>query len=223
MHHGTPQKKGDRPTRAHYALWNVAWSPRVPDIWEKRSKTADPDRRPWPTISKHFQTLGNATINRYFEVGTIIRINRLKPVNCSTKFITVALINSLSGKSLPVKVRLKKNLEAEKLDGNQKLIKFPVDYRRVFFWLRFFFGLHLYKQTPGIYLRHKVSITVETVENVWLWQVAMTNKIKTFENATINRNFGLEQTFKSFKNLQKHIPASRINQGYSTVLNLLHY
>ena len=41
---------------------------------------------------KHFQILGNATINRYFEVGTIIRINRLKPVNCSTKFIIVALI-----------------------------------------------------------------------------------------------------------------------------------
>ena len=45
---------------------------------------------------KYFQTLGNATINRYFEVGTIIRINRLKPVNCSTKCITVALIKLAS-------------------------------------------------------------------------------------------------------------------------------
>ena len=49
------------------------------------------------------------------------------------------------------------------------------------------------------------------------------NKIKTFENATINRNFGLEQTLKSFKKLQKHIPASGVNQGHITVLNLLHY
>ena len=96
MHHGTPQKYRNRPTRANYALWNVAWSPRVLDIWEKRSKTADSDRRPWGTIKKHFQTLGTATINRYFEVGTIIRINRLKPVNCSTKFITVALIKFAS-------------------------------------------------------------------------------------------------------------------------------
>ena len=67
---------------------------------------------------KHFQTLGNATINRYFEVGTIIRINRLKPVNCSTKFITVALIK-FAISNLPVKVHLKKNPEAEKLDGNR--------------------------------------------------------------------------------------------------------
>jgi hypothetical protein len=55
---------------------------------------------------KHFQTLGNATINRYFEVGTIIRINRSKSVNCSTKFITVALIkfssrHKVSHKSAP--------------------------------------------------------------------------------------------------------------------------
>jgi hypothetical protein len=89
MHHGTPQQSRNRPTRANYALWNVAWSPRVLDIWEKRSKTADPDRRPWPTISKRNITLGNATINRYFVVGTINRISRLKPVNCSTKFTAV--------------------------------------------------------------------------------------------------------------------------------------
>ena len=156
MHHGTPQKKGDRPTRANYALWNVTWSPRVLDIWEKRSKTADSDRRPWGTISKRFQTLGNATINRYFEVGTINRINRLKPVNCSTKFITVALINSLAGISLPIKVRLKKNPEAEKLDGNRKEIKFPIDYRRVFFFDCGFFS--------GCTFTFKLQVSTSTIQ-----------------------------------------------------------
>ena len=29
-------------------------------------------------------------------------------------------------------------------------------------------------------------------------------------------NFSLEQTFKIFKNIQKHIPASGVNQGHST-------
>ena len=29
-------------------------------------------------------------------------------------------------------------------------------------------------------------------------------------------NFGLEQTFKIFKNLQKHIPASGVDQGHSS-------
>ena len=53
MHHGTPQKRSNRPARATLALWNVTWSPRVLHIWEKRSKTADFDRWPWPTISKH--------------------------------------------------------------------------------------------------------------------------------------------------------------------------
>ena len=67
-------------------------------------------------MTNKIKTLGNATINRYFEVGTINRINRLKPINCSTKFITVSLIKFAS-RSLPVKVRLEKNPEAEKLDG----------------------------------------------------------------------------------------------------------
>jgi hypothetical protein len=46
MHHGTPQKNGNRPTRANLALWNVTWSPRVLDIREKWPKTAGSDR--WP-------------------------------------------------------------------------------------------------------------------------------------------------------------------------------
>ena len=40
---------------------------------------------------------------------------------------------------MPVKVRLKKNPEAGKLDGNRKGIKFPIDYRRVFFLIAVFF------------------------------------------------------------------------------------
>ena len=83
-------------------------------------------------MTNKIKTLGNATINRYFEVGTINRINRLKPVNCSTKFITVSLIKFAIMKNFARKVRLKKNPEAEKLDGNRKWIKFPIDYRRVF-------------------------------------------------------------------------------------------
>ena len=68
-------------------------------------------------MTNEIKTLGNATINRYFEVGTINRINLLKPANCSTKFVTVALTKFASRK-LPVKVHLK-NPEAEKLDGNR--------------------------------------------------------------------------------------------------------
>ena len=69
-------------------------------------------------MRNNFKTLGNATTNRYFEVGTINRINRLKPVNCSTGFITVSLIKFAS-RSFPVKVHLKKNPDAEKLDGDR--------------------------------------------------------------------------------------------------------
>ena len=69
-------------------------------------------------------------------------------------------------------MRLKKHPEAEKLNGNQNVKKFPIDYRRDFFLVADFFGVHLYVQTPGIYLHHTVSITAETVEKGWLWQVA---------------------------------------------------
>ena len=69
-------------------------------------------------MRNNFKTLGNATTNRYFEVGTINRINRLKPVNCSTEFITVSLIK-FAIRNFSVKVHMKKNPEAEKLDGNQ--------------------------------------------------------------------------------------------------------
>ena len=69
-------------------------------------------------MRNNFKTLGNATTNRYFEVGTINRISRLKPVNCSTEFITVSLIKFAIW-CFSVKVHLKKNPEAEKLDGNR--------------------------------------------------------------------------------------------------------
>ena len=69
-------------------------------------------------MTNKIKTLENATINRCFEVGTIKRTNRLKSVNCSTKFITVALIK-FAIRNFPVKVHLKKNPEAEKLDGNR--------------------------------------------------------------------------------------------------------
>ena len=36
-------------------------------------------------------------------------------------------------------MRLKKNPEAEKLDGNRKGIEFPIDYRRVVFLITVFF------------------------------------------------------------------------------------
>jgi hypothetical protein len=52
---------------------------------------------------------------------------------------TVAL-TEFASRSLLVKVHLKKNPEAEKLDGNRYQIKFPIDYRRVFFGCSFFSG-----------------------------------------------------------------------------------
>jgi hypothetical protein len=48
-----------------------------------------------------------------------------------TKFASITLL---------VKVHLKKNPEAEKLDGNRYRIKFPIGYRRVFFDCSFFSG-----------------------------------------------------------------------------------
>ena len=49
------------------------------------------NQRFFPPIGQGLPAYRISTVNRYFEVGTINRINRLKPVNCSTKFITVAL------------------------------------------------------------------------------------------------------------------------------------
>ncbi len=48
----------------------------------------------FPRIGQGLPAYRISIVNRYFEVGTINRINRLKPVNCSTKFTTVALIKS---------------------------------------------------------------------------------------------------------------------------------
>ena len=76
------------------------------------------NQRFFPPIGQGLPAYRISIVNRYFEVGTINRINRLKPVNCSTKFTTVALIKFASS-SLPVKVHLEKNPEAEKLDGNR--------------------------------------------------------------------------------------------------------
>jgi hypothetical protein len=67
-------------------------------------------------------------------------------------------------------VHLKKNPEAEKLDGNRKGINFPIDYRRFFFDCGFF-GVHFYGQTPGIYLHHTVSmvgVTDPCISGAWL-------------------------------------------------------
>ena len=121
-------------------------------------------------MTNKIKTFGNATINRYFEVGTINRTNRLKLVNCSTKFITVSLIK-FAIRNLPVKEHLKKNHEAEKLDGNLWGIKFPIDYRRVFFLIVVFFGVHFYGQTPVIYLHYTVSmvrVTDPEISGAWL-------------------------------------------------------
>jgi hypothetical protein len=109
---------------------------------------------------KHFQTLGNATINRYFEVGTIIRINRLKPVNCSTKFIIVALIKfatAVAGISLPIKVHLKKNPEAE---NSTVIYRESNSYRLPsnFFWSRFF---------SGCTFTGKLQVPTSTIQFLW--------------------------------------------------------
>ena len=70
---------------------------------------------------------------------------------------TVAL-TEFASKSLLVKVHLKKNPEAEKLDGNRYQIKFPIDYRRVFFDCGFFSGCTFVCKFP---------VSTSTIQFIW--------------------------------------------------------
>ena len=52
-------------------------------------RTMECNQRFFPPIGQGLPAYRISIVNRYFEVGTINRINRLKPVNCSTKFTAV--------------------------------------------------------------------------------------------------------------------------------------
>jgi hypothetical protein len=64
---------------------------------------------------------------------------------------------NFASKSLLVKVHLKKNPEAEKLHGNRYRIKFPIDYRRVFFECVFFSGRTFVK----------LQVSTSTIQFLW--------------------------------------------------------
>ena len=80
------------------------------------------------------------------------------------------VLTKFASRSFLVKVHLKKNPEAEKLDGNRYRIKFPIDYRRVFL-IAVFFRVHFYRQTPGSDLHHTVllvGVTDPGISGAWL-------------------------------------------------------
>jgi hypothetical protein len=86
-------------------------------------------------------------------------------------FTATAALIKFASSSFPVKVHLKKNPEAEKLDGKVSEIKFPIPYRRVFFLLWLFLGVHFYGQTPDTYLHHTVfmvKVTDPGISGAWL-------------------------------------------------------
>ena len=124
---------------------------------------------------------------------------------------------------MPTKLHLKKNPEVEKLHGNQKRIKFPIDYRRL---IAGFF--------PGCNFVCKVLVRTCTIQFLW-WGLPIQaflgpgwgevlilsefilqylhvhlQKKHTLEHplpdlrpdSESQANFGLEQTFKIFKNIQ---------------------
>jgi hypothetical protein len=122
-------------------------------------------------------------------------------------------------------VHLKKNPEAEKLDGNRWGINFPIDYRRVFFLIAVF---------SGCTVTVKLQVSTSTLQFLWwglpiqaflapgwgevlilsqfIWKYPHVHlqKNHTSEHPLPDlkpdlgflSNFGLEQTFKIFKNLQ---------------------
>jgi hypothetical protein len=63
-----------------------------------------------------------------------------------------------ASRSLPVKVHLKKNPEAKKLDGKRQKNQIPYRLPSSFFRLRFFLGLNFCGQTPGTDLHHTVLL-----------------------------------------------------------------
>jgi hypothetical protein len=147
-------------------------------------------------------------------------------------------LTEFASRSLPVKVHLKKNSGGRKT--RQYLIGNQIPYTpSSFFWLRFFFGVYFYRQTPGTYLHHTVMLVGFTdpgISGAWLgwgsylsefiWEYLHVHlqKKHTSEHPLLDLrldweswpNFGLEQSFKIFKNHQKHITASGVSQGHST-------
>ena len=114
---------------------------------------------------------------------------------------TVALIEFAS-RSLPVKVHLKKKSGGRKTRrcpiGNQIPYRTPSS----FFWLRFFFGVHFYRQTQGTCLHHTVllvGVTDPGNSGAWLgwgsYFILIYMEISTFSNA---HNFVKNLVWTSF-------------------------
>ena len=109
---------------------------------------------------------------------------------------TVAL-TELASRSLLVKVHLKKNPEAEKLDGNRYKIKFPIDYRRVFL-IAVFFRVNFCGKTPCTYLHHTVllvGVTDPGNSGAFIFESWIYMGISTFSNA---HNFVKNLVWTSF-------------------------
>ena len=79
-------------------------------------------------------------------------------INVTSDESTTTALSKLCSRSFYTKIHLKKNLKVKKLDGNQVVIGFPIDYRRVFFDCGFFFGVHFCIQTLGTCLHHTVLL-----------------------------------------------------------------
>jgi hypothetical protein len=103
----------------------------------------------------------------------------------------------------------------ELLQANSRYLPPPYSfygggYRSMHFWglagVRFLFYLNLYG-----------NIYMFTFKKNILRNVPCQIRDRILESLA---NFCLEQTFRIFKNLQKHIPARGVNQGYSTEITL---
>jgi hypothetical protein len=164
-------------------------------------------------------------------------------VCCILSTCTVSL-TKFASRSVPVKVHLKKKSGGRKT--RRCYIENQIPYRTPSsFWLRFFFGEHFYWQTPGTDLHHTVSmvgVTDPGISGAWLgWGSYLSEFISEYIDVHLQKkhtsehpcqiwdwfwnsksNFGLERTFKIFKNLQKQITASGVCQGHSTKFSMFY-
>jgi hypothetical protein len=78
----------------------------------------------------------NFTVCKYHIAQDLNLVNRagepMHQINVTSDESTTTALSKLCSRSFYTKIHLKKNLKVEKLDGNQVVIKFPIDYRRVF-------------------------------------------------------------------------------------------
>ena len=86
-------------------------------------------------------------------------VSGLPKVACQKVSSThIVALTEFASRSLLLKVHLKKNPKAEKLDGNRYRIKFHIDYRRVFFDCGFF---------SGCTFTGKLQVAIATIQVLW--------------------------------------------------------